>query len=125
MKTLKEWLERKPKGPAPRRPLPRSTKRIAPIGAKAKRTAGEYRAAVLAHLRQNPHCQIGPVIKAAGFDVLCLDTATHVHHTRGRGRFLCDRTTFRSSCSGECHPQWVHASNVAEATALGLLLPRK
>lgn len=127
---FEKWLNREPAGPKPRKPLRRSrglagvAKGIASIGAKAKRTRVPYRKAVLEHLAEFPNCQIGPIIKAAGFEVLCLDTATHAHHTRGRGRFLCDRSTFLSSCSGECHPQWVHVSNVKEATDLGLLLPR-
>lgn len=124
MKTLKEWLERKPKGPAPKRPIARNV-RPKQVSARRRREAPGYKVATEEHLREFPSCQIGPVITAAGFHVRCLGVATHVHHTRGRGRFLCDRTTFRSSCSGECHPQWVHFSNVAEATALGLLLPHK
>ncbi len=130
MKSLQEWIDRKPAGPKPKKrierrtPLPRATKRIASVGAKAKREAPGYRAASLAHLTEFPRCQIGPVFKAAGIDVLCLDTATHVHHSKGRGKYLCDRSTFFSSCSGECHPRAVHELYVAEARALGLLQNR-
>lgn len=122
MNPFKEWLERKPKGPAPRRPIARNV-RPKKISARRRREAPGYKQATDEHLRAHPACQIGPVIAAAGFRVRCLGKATHVHHTRGRGRFYCDKATFLSSCGGECHPQWVHVTNVAEATALGLLLP--
>lgn len=123
MNEFERWLTRRPAGRKPRKPIAR-TSRPRPIGAKAKREAPEYARVVLAHLTEFPRCQIGPRVTAAGFTVRCLGVATHVHHTRGRGRYKCDRSTFLSSCSGECHPQWVHVTNVAEAIDLGLLLPR-
>lgn len=142
MRDFTDWLNREPAGPKAKKPIPKiSHKRasriaaglvsffpkrtkIAPVGAKAKREAPRYARVTTEYLLEHPTCEIGPIIKAAGFEVLCLDTSTHVHHTRGRGRYKCDKSTFKASCSGECHPFWVHEKNVAAATALGLLLPR-
>jgi hypothetical protein len=120
MKTLQEWLDRKPAGPKPRKRIARNV-RPKRVSDRRRRENPEYKATVAAHLAEFPRCQVGPRIKAGGFEVRCLGVATHVHHVRGRGRFLCDRTTFLSSCGGDCHPPWIHQTNVADAYALGLL----
>lgn len=123
MKPFEEWLNRKPAGPKPRK---RIARRMRPrqVSTRRRRATPGYKQVVAEHLKEHPSCQIGPVIRAAGFVVRCLGVATHPHHTRGRGRYLCDKSTFLSSCSGECHPQFVHITHVEEATTLGLLLPR-
>lgn len=113
--SLQDWLNRKPKGPAPR-------KRIPAKSAKRKALDPAYARAVSAHLKANPFCQVGPIIKAGGFPVICRGKATHVHHVKGRvGALLCDRRHFLSSCGGECHPRWIHDTHKAEAITLGLL----
>lgn len=113
--TLQQWLSRQPSGPKPKKRLPRVSKRRKIINPA-------YVLAKQAHLRDNPKCQVGPIIRAAGFKVRCKIRATHVHHIRGRvGKYLCDRTYFLSSCNGECHPLWVHQLHPKEARALGLL----
>ncbi len=121
MKSFEEWLAREPAGPKPRKRIARNV-RLRPVSDRRRREGPGYKAAVTAHLAEFPRCQIGPRIRAAGHEVRCLGVATHVHHTRGRGRHLCDRATFLSSCSGECHPRWIHDTHRAEAIALGLLV---
>ena len=121
MKTLQEWLDRKPAGRKPRKPIARNV-RPKPVSNRRRRENPAYEAAVAAHLADFPACQIGPRIRDAGFEVRCLGVATHPHHVRGRGRYLCDRSTFLSSCGGECHPEWIHWTHVKEARALGLLV---
>lgn len=123
MKSFEDWLNRSPAGPKPKKRIARNV-RPKPISSRRRRESPDYKRATEEHLRDNPRCQIGPVIRSGGFAVRCLGLATHVHHTRGRGRYYCDKATFLSSCGGECHPQFVHITNVKEATALGLLLPR-
>lgn len=123
MKTLQEWLDRKPAGPAPKRPIKRNV-RPKRVSDRRRKENPKYKAAVEAHLAEFPNCQIGPIIMAAGFKVNCRGRATHPHHVKGRGRFLCDRTTFLSSCDGECHPQWCHVTNKEDAIALGLIVQR-
>lgn len=113
--TLQQWLDRKPAGRKPRKPVKKRS-------AKRQRQDPEYRAAKRMHLREHPTCQISPIIRKAGFKVRCTGRATHVHHVWGRiGELLCDREHFLSSCSGECHPQWIHESHKLEAIELGLL----
>lgn len=116
MQTLTQWLRRKPAGPKPKKRLPRVSKR-------RQRMTPAYTAAKRMHLREFPFCQIGPIIRAAGFKVRCTGRAIGIHHVKGRlGALLCDRKFFLSSCWGECHPQWIHETHKAEAIRLGLII---
>lgn len=113
--SLQQWLDRKARGPAAKKRLPKVSKR-------KKRVNPLYTAAKRMHLAEFPFCQIGPIIRAAGFKVRCTGRARFIHHVKGRiGALLCDRQWFLSSCGGDCHPQWVHQSHVKEARELGLL----
>jgi len=112
---LEKWLARKTAGPAPKKRLPR-------VSNRRKLEAPKYKLASAQYLVAHPVCEIGPVFAAAGIYVACKGRATHVHHIRGRGRFLCEAHTFAASCSGECHPQAVHITHVHEARRLGLLI---
>lgn len=115
MQDFASWLERKPAGPKPRKRIPRVSKR-------KQRQLPEYEAAKKAHLRDNPVCQIGPIIMEAGHKVRCNYRAVSVHHVRGRiGKLLCDRRYFLSACDGECHIPWIHTTHKDEAKRLGLL----
>lgn len=64
-------------------------------------------------LRANPSCQMR--IKCMGSE------ATDVHHSRGRGEYYLDETTFIAGCR-ECHT-WV-GDHHAEAEALGFVKSR-
>lgn len=91
------------------------------VGEKRAKESKIYEAAKKQYLADNPECQIGPAIRSAGFSVRCKGVATHVHHVAHRGANLSNPEYFMSSCSGECHPQWVHQTHVKEAYQLGLL----
>jgi hypothetical protein len=98
--TLADWLNRKAKGPAPKKRLPKVAKRNA---SRFRCYAKEAKAYKLAH----PFCGI------------CHDgKTTDVHHTKGRGPFLLDQSTWLPVCR-PCHI-WVHAMP-KEARELGLL----
>lgn len=99
--------------------------RLSPISKRKRVQNALYAKERAEHLAAHPRCQIGPVIKAAGYHVDCWGDATHVHHAKGRHGLTCDRRYFFSSCSGECHPRWVHQTNVKEAYVLGLLIPKR
>lgn len=72
------------------------------------------------HLQSFPRCQICIARKMDGKQRL-VRNATHIHHTRGKvGRLLCDTRFFNSACN-DCHPAWVHQTNVADARRLGVL----
>lgn len=104
-----------------RSPLKRKTPLRKRSPRKAKERA-DYARVSSEYLKDHPNCEIGPVIKLAGLSVNCWGKSTHVHHMKGRGRYLCDTDYFLASCSGECHPQWIHKTHVKEARELGLLL---
>lgn len=63
-------------------------------------------------LRDNPWCEVE--LKYRGRKV----PSTHVHHRKGRGKYLCDETTFvATTAEGD---KWIHA-NPKIATELGFL----
>lgn len=69
----------------------------------------------------HPVCEVCPVILAAGFKVRCTRVSTHPHHMNGRtGPNLCDTSTWKASCDGTGHPEWIH-NNMGKARAIGLL----
>ncbi len=113
MQSLKDWLARKPKGSAPKRPLPRVT----PKRAKQNR---EYSVRRKAFLETFMVCNAGIMFehfKTPNKD--CTMLATDVHHMKGRlgGNFL-DESTWLPVCRS-CHNR-IHAQgNIARA--LGLL----
>lgn len=96
--------------------------RLARISPKHRRELGDYSRASAEYLVEHPQCEIGPAFLAAGLRLRCLGVATHVHHTKGRGKYLCDKSTFKSSCSGECHPQAVHQTHKDVAIKIGLIV---
>lgn len=113
--TLQQWLDRKKPGKKPR-------KRIPHVSRRQQLRNAEYHRAVAAWKPLHPTCEVGPIIKAAGFKVRCNRVTTHPHHVKGRlGKNLCDQTTWLASCDGECHPFWIHQAHVEEAKKLGLL----
>lgn len=74
------------------------------------------------YLQSHPRCEIGPIISKTGRLVKCRFISRHIHHVKGRrGSLLNDTRFFLASCNGECHPQWVHQTHVAEARELGLI----
>lgn len=110
-----DWLNRKPKGRAPKKPLPKMSKRKgADIAIYKKMLPGWIRA--------NPVCKVCDVIKAAGYSVRCTKKTTHPHHIRGRnGPLLYDERYMMPACSGEGHPQWIHFTAPSIARQIGLL----
>lgn len=81
----------------------------------------EYRKVKDAWMPLHLVCEVCPVIRAAGYPVLCTRVATHPHHVKGRlGTNLCDTSTWLSSCNGTGHPEWIH-NNPGKARAIGLL----
>ncbi len=72
--------------------------------------------------RRHPVCEVCPIIKAAGFAIVCKKVTTHPHHVRGRlGALLCDERHMLACCSGEAHPTWIHQTHKADARMIGLL----
>jgi hypothetical protein len=116
MNELEAWLKRRPKGRKPRKRIRRQSETL-------RQKMARYRAVRGRWLLGHPKCEIGPIIEAAGYKVRCTRVATHPHHMKGRvGELLFDTKFWLASCSGECHPVWVHQSHVAEAKKLGITL---
>lgn len=92
------------------------------VSVKRARQLAEYRKKVAAWLPLHPTCEIGPILKAAGFyHVRCKKVTKHPHHIKGRiGAMLCDERYWLASCAGECHPKFVH-ENPSTARRLGLI----
>lgn len=104
MKSLSEWLARKPKGKAPKKPLPKYTP-------KRAKQLGFYRILRKGFLEANTHCQ-------AKF-LCCSGSATQVHHKNSRvGDKLNDTRDFLAICA-PCHLH-LHA-HPKQARLLGLL----
>ena len=119
--SLEDWLKRKRSGPKPRKGLRRSAKPMNQVSRKQRTKLVEYAHAKRMHLKEHPTCQISPIIRAAGYEVRCTGRGKFIHHVRGRGKYLCDRRYFLTSCDGECHPQFVHVTHKDLAIKLGLL----
>ncbi len=97
-----------------RTPIRRVSKKLARENALYRKEKPEW-------ILQHPTCEIGPVLAKAGFNVRCKKVTTHPHHVRGRtGPLLRDQRYWLASCSGECHPQFIH-DNPSTARRLGLL----
>ena len=129
MKSLAEWLLRKPTGPAPRR-------RIKPMSAKRRVAAKSYSAQRARFLAAHPYCQVfiarsglkeDALIQWQGcyrtaFGVLCrAPESCDVHHKAGRtGTNYLDETTWLA-VSREAH-DWIHA-HPSDARSKGFLTP--
>ena len=116
MKTLTEWLARKPTGPAPRR-------RIKPMSAKRKVAAKSYSAQRAKFLAAHPYCQV--FIARTGLDEEALiqwqgcyrdafgvfsraPESCDVHHKAGRtGTNYLDQSTWLAVSRHE--HEWIHA----------------
>lgn len=128
MKTLTEWLARKPNGKAPR-------KRVKPVSAKRKLAARSYSAARMFFLASHPYCQV--FIARMGLNETAVKqwggyysdvygalrrapTSDDVHHTAGRTgtNYLDERTWL--AVSRQEH-EWIHA-HPSEARKRGWLL---
>lgn len=68
-------------------------------------------------LLEHPTCEVCPLL--SGIHEVTTHPATVIHHKRGRGPFLCDKTTFIASCSDG--DSWIHR-NKTRAKQLGLLV---
>lgn len=65
-------------------------KRLNPYSKSKVKEREQYRAARLFYLNKHPNCEI------------CQRPADDIHHKRGRGKFLCDTSTFMATCRF-CH----------------------
>lgn len=106
--TLKDWLDRKPKGKAPR-------KRIPAMSAKRKKEAALYSKKRKAFLEAHPHCEATWIIWP---NRPTRPAATEVHHRCKRGvNYLNEKTWM--AVSREAH-LWIHG-NPAQARYHNLL----
>lgn len=127
MKTLSEWLDRKPAGKKPRKRLPA-------VSARRKREGKLYLTKREAFIAAHPFCQVfiarlelveAAVIQFNGhyIDVFGLlrraPVATEVHHKSGRygGNYL-NESTWLAVCR-DAH-EWIH-NNPSLARARGML----
>lgn len=106
MTPMKDWLARKPKGPAPRRPLPKvKAKRLGENAYYLKRRA--------AFLSRFHACACSMALFG------CHQNATEIHHTAGRiGKNFLDESTWLPM-SRDAHT-WIH-QHPSEARAKGWL----
>lgn len=124
MKTLSEWLQRKPAGPKPRKPLKRTTK-PRPTSPKRQRESREYSKKRKAFLASKRFCEGKRFVGVCSENFVgqaihsCFNRPQDVHHKAGRlgGNFL-NESTWLPVCR-TCH-DWIHA-HPKEARALGLL----
>jgi hypothetical protein len=114
---LRAWLDRKPAGKKPRKPLKRGG-RVKPVSAKRQREGRIYSERRKVFLAANPVCMLGGPLYSAGHDPHCEVHSCEVHHVRRRGKFYLDETTWAATCAS-CH-RFAHA-HPKEARLLGLL----
>lgn len=72
------------------------------------------------HLAETPYCQCCWLLWPD--QVIAAHAARECHHSKGRGKFYLDKTTFRSACVKAHH--YIHHVNPNHARAVGLLPPR-
>ncbi len=109
MKTLQEWLDRKPAGPAQKKPIARRA-RVKRVSERRRKEGAEYAKKRKAFLAARPRCEAAPLA--------CRQPSTDVHHRAKRGRNYLDESTWIAVCR-TCH-DWIHA-HPKEARELGLL----
>lgn len=128
--TLEQWLNRKPKGKAPRLPLKRC--RVKRVSSKRAKQVKSYTALRKKILKERPYCEIW--LKLAGLKKSDVDNegciftgssymfvplSVEIHHPAGRiGKKLIDEKNCMA-VSREMHV-WAHA-HPSEARTLGLL----
>ena len=119
MKTLSEWLERKPSGPKPKKRLKR-TGRIRQVSKKMARKLAVYRVKREKFLAERDRCEIGPVLWNANIlESNCEYSGVEVHHVARRlGENLNDERTWLATCQN-CHRYCESHANIARQ--LGLL----
>lgn len=117
MKSLKEWLDRKPKGPAPRKPIARTSRLqrggpVKPISDTRQMEGRLYRTKRTKFLTDRPRCEAA----LPG----CGGPSCDVHHRAGRygGNYL-NEATWTAVCR-PCH-DWIH-SHPKDARERGLLV---
>lgn len=120
--SLKDWLNRKPAGPKPRKRLKQTPLRR--VSSKHGKKLREYFRVRADYLAKQAACEAGLVILKAKLPEFyhvprCEVWAKEVHHIAGRGSNLCNTDTFCAICP-ECH-RWVHAHG-QKAREIGLLV---
>ncbi len=130
---FQEWLDRKKKGKAVPKPIPK-------VSPKRKIINKEYDKRKDLFLRAHPFCQIymqvygiheSVVQKNNGWAVITnaignvrhhqVPEATQIHHTKGRGKYMLDESTWMAA-SFEWH-RWAHDHPDA-CYPLGILVKR-
>lgn len=129
MKSFEEWLQRRPAGPKPKKPLkrggsPKRKCRLGQVSAKHAKALREYYARRRAYLERNPWCEAGTIITRAklpeSYSVpRCTVASTQIHHMRRRGPYLNDESTW-CGCCADCH-RWIE-THAQKARELGLLV---
>lgn len=128
MKTLAEWLQRKPAGPKPKKPLKRTTK-PRPMSPKRQRESRVYTQKRKAFLAAHPKCMAWPRIlehvasKPGGLATLpyMADfSSTEIHHMKKpKCKYLNDESTWLAVCRWS--HEWIE-NNKSIARQLGLLI---
>lgn len=103
-RNLADWLDRQP--------TPKKRKRIPAMSAKRKKEAALYSKKRKAFLEKYPRCQVCGLFSLVHFP------SEDVHHTKKRGKYYLDDSTWLAVCRG-CHNR-IH-SNPKEARHLCLL----
>lgn len=116
--TLAEWLARKPKGKAPKKPL-RLSVRVRKVSAKRAKENRLYSVKRKAFLETNRNCMLGGPLYSAGVNPQCTMDSSEVHHVKRRlaGNFL-DESTWAATCAN-CH-RYVE-THAGLARTLGLI----
>ena len=92
-------------------------KPLRPVRPKKLKESREYREKAVRFLRVHSYCQCEVT---CGSPEMC-GAARHVHHIRGRGKYLLDERYWLAVCF-ECH-EWIHA-HPREAKERGWLMSR-
>jgi hypothetical protein len=90
------------------------------VSSKRARENRIYLKLAAEHLLKHPFCQccslLWPESKVEPH------RATQCHHSKGRGKYFLDKSTYRSACGASHH--YIHFENPNHAREVGLLPPR-
>jgi hypothetical protein len=97
-----DWLNRKPAGPKPRKPLKRT--RVKPVSKKRRKDSAEYLKLRAGFLASHPHCEVAR-------PKICAHRSRDVHHAQGRGPNYLNVNSWVSTCRAchdyiHQHPSW-------------------
>lgn len=90
-------------------------KRIRQKSKRRVRDERVYTAKAAAYLATHPNCEACPILRPE----YPVNPSEHCHHTKRRGKFYLDETTYKAMCF-TCH-RWIH-DNPAKSYELGLMI---